>query len=238
MSFEPKDAEIQRRYYAESAIHYNEMHDSPHDEHYLALCFMVATIDYFKITSIMDVGSGTGRALLYIKDKRPDVRIIGLEPVRELREIGYQNGLLREELIEGDGGNINFADGEFDLVSAFGVLHHIKYPEKIVLEMLRVAKKGIFISDSNNFGQGSVFVRTIKQILNAMGLWKVADFIKTGGKCYTFSEGDGLAYSYSIFNNYCLIKKYCNNIYMLNTRMSGVNLYRSADHVALFALKN
>jgi ubiquinone/menaquinone biosynthesis C-methylase UbiE len=238
MTSEDKEAEIQRRYYAESAIHYNKMHVCPHDEHYLALCFMVASIDYFKISSILDVGSGTGRSLLYIKDKRTDIRIIGIEPVMELREIGYEMGLLREELIEGDGTNIHFADGEFDLVSEFGVLHHVTYPEKMILEMLRVAKKGIFISDINNFGQGSVFVRTVKQILNAMGLWKVADFIKNGGKSYILSEGDGLSYSYSVFNNYNLINKYCNNIYMLNTNPSGVNLYRSADHVALLALKD
>lgn len=66
-------------------------------------------------------------------------------------------------------------------------------------EMLRVAQKAIFISDANNFGQGRFLARTAKQALNALGLWKTVDFIKTKGKGYTISEGDGLAYSYSVF---------------------------------------
>jgi hypothetical protein len=103
--------------------------------------------------------------------------------------------------------------------------------------MLRVGQCGIFLSDSNNFGQGSRRARTVKQIFNALRLWKLADLIKTRGKGYTYSEGDGIAYSYSIFNDYAMIRKVCKTIHLVNLNGTGPNLYRDASHVALFGLK-
>ncbi|BAZ47925.1 methyltransferase [Nostoc sp. NIES-4103] len=234
---EQKEIELQRRYYAETADEYNQVHVSSKDEHYLALGFMVAALDYLEIQSILDVGSGTGRALSYIKKKRPNIQIIGIEPVKELREIGYSNGLSDDELISGDATHIDFDDGQFDLVCEFGVLHHIRRSETAVSEMLRVAKKAIFISDSNNFGQGSPSARLIKQLINAFGLWGFADFIKTKGKGYTILEGDGLTYSYSVFNHYKQIKRCCQNVHLLNTSNGGINPYRTAGHVALLGVK-
>ncbi|MBH8561031.1 class I SAM-dependent methyltransferase [Nostoc sp. CENA67] len=234
---EQQEIELQRRYYAETADEYNQVHVSSKDEHFLALGFMVAALDYLEIQSILDVGSGTGRALSYIKNKRPNIQIIGIEPVKELREIGYSNGLSDDELTSGDATQIEFDDGQFDLVCEFGVLHHIRRSETAVSEMLRVAKKAIFISDSNNFGQGSPSSRLIKQLINAFGLWGFADFIKTKGKGYTILEGDGLTYSYSVFNHYKQIKRCCKSVHLLNTSNGGINPYRTAGHVALLGVK-
>ena len=107
----------------------------------------------------------------------------------------------------------------------------------MVSEMLRVTKKIIFISDNNNFGQGGVFGRFLKQTLNALGLWKAYDFVRTKGRSYHISEGDGLFYSYSVFNNYDQIKNSCKKIHLLNTTNSSLNFYRSATHVALVGIK-
>lgn len=231
------EAAIQQQYYAKTAQDYDEMHLHEGDEHFFALSFFLTLIDVFGLKSILDIGSGTGRAILYLKENRPDIRIVGVEPVTALREIGYQKGILRHELIDGDATKLDFGSGDFDAVCEFGMLHHIKNPEKAVAEMLRVAKKAIFISDSNSFGQGTILIRAVKQSLNALGLWKVADFIKTGGKGYSLSEGDGLAYSYSVFNNYQQIRNSCESIHVLNTQGIGVNPYRNAGHVALLGVK-
>ncbi len=204
MKKEQNEVEIQCDYYSKKAMEYDEMHIdiNERDEHFFAMTFMLASLDYFEIKSILDIGSGTGRAIIYIKRRKQDIHIAGIEPVKELRQIGYNKGLNENDLIDGDAKKLQFSDGEFDLVCGFGALHHIKHPELAVSEMLRVAKKAIFISDSNNFGQGSFVVRSIKQLINAVSLWNIADLIKTRGKGYTISEGDGLAYSYSVFNNY------------------------------------
>lgn len=231
------EIEIQQRYYAENSAQYNAMHDNENDQHYFALAFLLSAIDHFKIGSVLDVGAGTGRALSFLKEHRPDVTVRGIEPVAELREIAYKSGLTLEELTAGDATKLQFEDRQYDLVCEFGVLHHIRTPDVAVAEMLRVAKRAIFISDSNNFGQGSLVGRTVKQLINSVGLWKAFDFIKTRGKGYTISEGDGLFYSYSVFNDYKLIKSRCKGVHILNTNSGGVNPYRSASHVALLGIK-
>jgi SAM-dependent methyltransferase len=233
-----KETEIQRSYYAETAHRYNEMHvHGKDDEHNFALSFMVAALDYLEIKSVLDIGSGTGRTLLYLKEKRPEIRVVGIEPVRELREIGYQQGIGETELVDGNALNLQYKNDQFDLVCEFGVLHHIRTPTAVVSEMLRVAKKVIFLSDSNNFGQGSYIVRNLKQIINLLGLWHAANFIKTKGKGYTISDGDGLAYSYSVFDNYRQIKQLCKTVHLLNTRDGEINPYTTASHVALLGIK-
>ena len=145
MSSFKNEVEMQQEYYSKSAGQYDSMHVNEQDEHFFALSFMVAMLDYLKVRSVLDVGSGTGRAIRYIKKHRPDIRIVGVEPVKELREVGYALGLSKEELIDGDATELKFSAREFDLVCEFGVLHHIKRPDIAVSEMLRVADKAIFI---------------------------------------------------------------------------------------------
>ena len=60
------EIEMQRRYYAETANLYDTMHLNEQDEHFFALSFMVAALDYLKVRSILDIGSGTGRAIRYV----------------------------------------------------------------------------------------------------------------------------------------------------------------------------
>lgn len=231
------EAEIQQRYYAETSHMYNDLHVSEKGEHEFALGFLAATAYHLEAKSILDVGSGTGRAVSYLKQNCPAVKIVGIEPVKELREVGYRNGILPEELIEGSGLALPFADGQVDIVGEFGVLHHVKEPHVMVAEMLRVARKAIFISDANNFGQGAFVGRTFKQILNMLGLWKYAYLIRTKGKGYVLSEEDGLAYSYSVFNDYRQISKACSRVSLLNTTDGKINFYRTASHVALLGIK-
>jgi ubiquinone/menaquinone biosynthesis C-methylase UbiE len=228
---------IQRAYYANTASRYDDMHVHDSGEHYFALGLLRVVIELLDVKSVLDIGSGTGRALLMLKEWRPDLRIVGVEPSAELRLIGYQKGLSYEELVDGDAMALSQHDGSFDLVTEFGALHHIPAPSKAVEEMLRVSRVGIFISDSNNFGQGSRPARLAKQILHFGGIWPVYNWIKTGGKGYKISEGDGLAYSYSVYNDWKQIRRACQSVHVLNTQDGGINPYRSSTHVALLGLK-
>jgi ubiquinone/menaquinone biosynthesis C-methylase UbiE len=232
-----RETEVQRAYYKQNARDYDARHiHADNDEHRFAIRILEAIVDCYGIRSILDIGAGTGRVARHFKTRHPGVRVVSVEPVRELREIGYANGLTQQELVDGDANNLAFKEGEFDLVCEFAVLHHVRNPGRAVQEMMRVAKVGIFISDSNNFGQGSLLARIAKQSLNALGLWKVADLVKTRGKGYSISAGDGLAYSYSVFNNYDQIARQCNT-FIFNTHPAGMNPYRSASDIALFGLK-
>lgn len=233
----PRSAvEIQQNYYAETSHKYDEIHQHDRDEHGLGLAYMMAMIEFFGIDSVLDVGSGTGFALLKLKQKIPGIRAVGVEPSSAQRSVGYSKGLSEAELVDGDAMKLPFPDDSFDLVCEFGALHHIPRPELAVSEMIRVAKKAVFVCDANNFGQGGKFSRLLKQAINALGLWPAANLIKTRGRGYTFSDGDGVAYSYSVFTNYRQISKACEIVHLLNTVPSGPNLYRSAFHIALLGI--
>jgi ubiquinone/menaquinone biosynthesis C-methylase UbiE len=237
MNSTPEDLLIQREYYARTAGAYDDMHLGD-AEHEFATRIMLAAMDHLQVRSVLDIGSGTGRALRHIKQARPETRVLGIEPVAELRQIGHRNGITAEELVDGDATRLPFRDGEFDLVCEFGVLHHIRNPQDAVREMLRVSRKAILISDSNNFGQGGFASRTFKQLLDACGLWRLVDLVKTRGKGYTISEGDGLAYSYSVYNNYRQIRAQCRSVHVMNTTPGGINPYRSASHVVLLGIRD
>ena len=228
---------MQRAYYARTANAYDRAHAHEGDAHYFALSFLLGALDFLEATSVLEVGAGTGRALLHLTRYRPELTVRGIEPVDELREAAYAKGLSRGILLAGDGNTLAFADQEFDAVCAFGVLHHVPRPDQVIREMLRVARRAIFISDSNNFGQGSPITRTVKQAINAVHLWRLANWIRTRGRGYQITEGDGLAYSYSVFNDYELIRRHCRSVHILNTAEAGVNPYRSASHVAMLGIK-
>ncbi|WP_028521861.1 class I SAM-dependent methyltransferase [Runella limosa] len=230
-------AEIQAEYYKTTAENYDNSHLLEKGEHDIAMSFLSSFIRLYDIKSILDVGAGTGRTIQFIQNEHPHVKIVGIEPVQKLREIGHSKGINQQILIDGDANNINFKENSFDLVCEFGVLHHVPNPENCVKEMLRVAKHSIFISDCNNFGEGSKTARLFKQFINFLGLWHFYRYVKTAGKMYEISEGDGLYYSYSVFNNYNFIKNNSRNIYTVNTKKGGKNLYTQASHVALMAIK-
>lgn len=233
------DEQLQRSYYAATAVEYNARHlgQKEEPEHDFAFDVMAGVIRGCAWDSVLDVGAGTGRVLLGLRDQLPQVRRLGIEPVSELREQGLNAGLAPGELVEGDAMGLAFPDQSFDLVCEFGVLHHLRRPEVAVAEMLRVAKKAVFLSDSNNFGAGSRPARLFKQMLRAIGLWRWADWIRTRGKGYHFSDGDGVFYSYSVFDSYSQIAEACESVHVMNTRGGGFHPLRDASHVLLLGIK-
>ena len=97
-----RSQEIQRRHYADTAPSYDmELGQSP--EHELALYVLLGIVDSINAESVLDVGSGTGRGLSFLMKNRPDLTIRGIEPVDELREVGYNKGIPRDWLTSGSG---------------------------------------------------------------------------------------------------------------------------------------
>lgn len=210
------------------------MHVGTADEHALALQWLEGLIRFFGVRRVLDVGCGTGRAVHWLSRRLPDVEVFGLEPVPAMIAVAIRKGCRPDQFIVGSALDLPFPDDSFDLVCEFGVLHHIRDDRRAVREMVRVAKKATFISDCNNFGQGRPLTRLVKQCLHKSGLWPLADFIKTKGKKYHFSEEDGVAYSYSAFDSVGLIAPKFPKSYYMNTVSSHHNLYRNAPNVAMF----
>ena len=233
----PDEIDLQKSYYATTANDYDNQHLLDKDEHFLALNYLAGLINFHGFTSILDVGAGTGRAALFLKEKDSKLKIVSVEPVKELREIGHAKGLKSLELLDGDVYNLNFENSSFDLVCAFGVFHHLQDPVAALEEMKRVSRYAIYISDTNNFGQGNRLSRFLKQALNTLNTWKFMVFVKNRGKMYSISEGDGLAYSFSLFSLFKHLKSNY-SVFTLSTVPGGRNIYRTASHVAIFAKKN
>ena len=123
-------------------------------------------------------------------------------------------------------------------------MHHVPNSSNAVKELMRVARKAIFISDSNRFGQGSLLARLIKFSGWQMGLWPLANFILTRGKGYRISEGDGVSYSYSVFDNDKQLAKWADIVIAIptlqdmRTRHHMANPTLTASHILLCAIKD
>jgi ubiquinone/menaquinone biosynthesis C-methylase UbiE len=206
--------ERQRDYYAETASVYDSMHVQPGDEHFIALEYASALLDVVRAKSVLDVGSGTGRVIRFLQERRPDLRAEGAEPVGKLREQARALGVV---LHDASGEDLPFRDGSFDVVMAFGILHHVSDPMPVVAEMTRVARCGVMISDANRFGQGSTSAGALKLVLHRLGLWPVYERFRTKGRGYMESDGDGIFYSYSIFDSMFQLQTWADRVFVIPT---------------------
>lgn len=210
--------EIKRRYYERMASQYDCMHVHRGDEHYKASEFINGFAHQIKIRTFLDVGLGTGRALEYLNER--GFKAVGIEPSLPLiHEALRKKSIRSNQVISATGETLPFKDGSFDAACAFALLHHVERPDLVVKEMLRVSNKAIFISDSNRFGQGRPWLRLAKLLLYKTHLWRIANFVKTGGKGYAISEGDGLSYSYSVFDSINTINPWAKDVFLIPTKV-------------------
>ena len=237
MDAQTRKIELQRDYYAATAESYESLHVSENDEHGLALAWLSGLAAHYGARSVLDVGCGTGRALRYLNTHQPGLRVLGVEPSAELRAIGHARGIAADALVDGDATGLAFPDNSFDIVCEFGVLHPVETPRRVVAEMLRVSRLGVFISDDNHFAAGSPIARRTKRTLSALGLWRAAYLLRTGGKGYRISEGDGLSYPYSVFDDLAFVQTQCDLVQMGNMTPAGTDLHAEGAHIALFGRK-
>jgi len=94
--------------------------------------------------SVLDVGCGDGLLSRSIQDRRPDVRVHGLDVlVRETRHIPVQHF---------DGQTIPEGNEAVDVVLMVDVLHHTDDPIILLREAARVAARGVLIKDHTRDG--------------------------------------------------------------------------------------
>jgi ubiquinone/menaquinone biosynthesis C-methylase UbiE len=216
-----RETQLQRNYYAETATRYDEMHVSADDEHSVSLSYISAFLQRLGAHTFLDVGCGTGRALEYLKGANPNVTGYGLEPVTEVLRVAANKGIERKRLIRGSVLELPFPDGSFDVVLECGVLHHVKQPAVAVGEMMRVARRAVFLSDDNIFGHGTKIERILKLALYRINLWRFVKLLQTGGKGYAVSDGDGVSYSYSVYFQYNHVREWADRVIAVPVRNDG-----------------
>ena len=225
----------QQAYYARTAVQYNDMHVNDHDEHALALHHIAGYLNIIEAESVLDTGCGTGRAISFLQERFPDMRIRGNDPSGELLAA---SGLPIDILDCVSSEQLPYPDGSFDAVVECAVLHHVAKPDRIVAEMLRVARKAVFLSDSNIYGQGRLTARVIKLALATAGLLDGINWIRRGGKRWYYSEGDGVAYSYSVFDSYQQLSQACDRVVALPLSGTGRTALLGSSHVLLCGFKS
>lgn len=238
--------ELQRDFFSKVAGTYHQANVRNDDEHGFAFQHIATFIETLKLTSILDVGCGTGRGMDYILNKFSNVEVRGIEPVPAMIDQAIAQGIPPHLLTEGRVEDLPYADNSFDAVCAFAIMHHVPVTRDAIKELIRVARQAVFISDSNRFGQGSRFARLLKFGAWQIGLLPVVNFIRTRGKGYLFSEGDGVFYSYSVFDNYRQLAKWADHLIVIPAMEAGDQGFRhplanpmfTANHVLLCAIKN
>ena len=227
----------QRRYYSRVAASYNSAFAFDlEDEHFIACALLSGLIPHYSINSLLDVGCGTGRSLSYFARSLPSLRAVGVEPVKEMREVAISSGLSPDLVLPGDATNLQFSTDAFDCCTAFGVLHHVPRPELPIREMFRVARRAVFISDHNVYGMGSFLTRSMKQAFRDLHVRWLLRLLLTGGKGFHDTEWDGVFYPFSLVDHLQLIKSLSSNVYVFPPRRPGLNIYRQTSHLAVFAL--
>lgn len=108
--------------------------------------------------------------------------------------------------------------------------------------MIRVSRRCVVLSDSNRFGQGSFLARVVKLLSYKLGVWPLIDPAKTRGKGYSVSEGDGLAYSYSVFVSYETLAGWATRIFLLPTEdltnRTWANPLLASGHLLVCAIRD
>jgi ubiquinone/menaquinone biosynthesis C-methylase UbiE len=94
--------------------------------------------------TVLDVGCGSGEMALHIQSEMPDVTIHGIDVlVRPDASIPVK---------EFDGTTIPYSDNSYDYVLFIDVLHHTNCIKELILEAIRVSRKGVIIKDHTREG--------------------------------------------------------------------------------------
>ncbi len=229
----------QKAYYEDTAGEFDAWHLKTSDEHHSALLWIDFLFPPHMVASVLDVGAGTGRTVQFFRHRGRSVT--GVEPSSAQIAQARKKGIPPGHIVQADGRALPFADGSFDAVCEFGVLHHVEQPQRVIAEMLRVARKAVFISDSNRFGQGHLISKLAKLALCNSGLWRVAELTLTRGKGYHFSERDGIFYSFSVYDHLEQVARAAEHVWLLPVTKGNGRLWcrplLTHGHVLLCAFK-
>ena len=230
-------------YYNLTASEYDERHGEAQNYEHIRALELIAPRYFSEAKSVLDVGTGTGRALQwfdnYYSNSGREVELNGVEPSEELAKIARKK-VPSANIRIASGEGLPFSDEEFDLVTITGVLHHVENSKEVLKEAFRVSRLGVIISDHNNFSFGSHFARRLKLALYSVNLLSAFSFVKQGFRKQGYSEDDGWWYPYSLLNDFDVVSELSDHYVIVPTRpanSSSENFMTCHSHLALACLK-
>jgi SAM-dependent methyltransferase len=112
---------------------------------------------------MLDVGSGTGSLAFAIGERKPQARVLGIDPSREYVAYAIKKNPFpdRASFEVGDAQHLHFPDAGFDAALSLLVFNYIPDSKKALLELRRVTKQGGRISAAVwDYGTGMRMLRT------------------------------------------------------------------------------
>ena len=135
--------------------------------------FLVDKISLLNPQSILEIGCGWGPNLFLLAEKFPNIKIVGIDinlnEIKQGQEFFKNKGVRNIELKEGKADELfQFSDKSFDIVLTDAVLMYLGPDkiERVIKEMIRIAKKALVLVEWHIFSEG-------KDIYDPhIGVWK------------------------------------------------------------------
>jgi ubiquinone/menaquinone biosynthesis C-methylase UbiE len=122
---------------------------------------------------VLDVCCGSGMISEYYAREGAEVTGIDISPeCIDRAKMRSQRYGFSAKFQVADSKNLPFPDNSFDIVSVHDGLHHLNNPKKAVLEMVRVAKKGVIIIEP-----AKSFITTVSILLGISSDFEGEDFV-------------------------------------------------------------
>lgn len=143
---------------------------------------------------ILDIGTGPGLLPLEIAKRGKSLEITGIDLSRTVIGIANINKIINNTgnviFQVGDGNDLAFEDGSFDLIISTNALHHWRRPLRVLEEIYRCLKKGCYAWIFDGYGDSSL--EDVKNnVAKIMGLFPPPSyFLEKILKKHGFSKDD------------------------------------------------
>ncbi|MBF6204110.1 class I SAM-dependent methyltransferase [Streptomyces gardneri] len=92
---------------------------------------------------VLDVGTGPGKLLAHVRDRRPDLRLHGVDLSPHMIDLAEATlAASAAELQVGDVGALPYPDDSFDLIVSSLSMHEWPEPDRAIAELARVLRPG------------------------------------------------------------------------------------------------
>jgi ubiquinone/menaquinone biosynthesis C-methylase UbiE len=148
------DWDNRQKYFGKRDVWVLSYWDSRNHEH--RKCLMKEIEEYLPISSILEIGSNCGPNLYLVSKKMPTAKIVGIDINKRAIEVGKEK--FKRENIENVELSVSKADdltrfqsNSFDVVLTDAVLIYIGPDKirKIIMDMIRIAKKAIILVEQH-----------------------------------------------------------------------------------------
>ena len=103
--------------------------------------------DHAAPESVLDVGCGEGVLTEQFAERVSGGQVVGVDlDDPQLREEWARRARPNLDFRSADASALPFTDGEYDLVCALEVLEHVPDPDRVLAEMVRVARRHVLVS--------------------------------------------------------------------------------------------